>query len=270
MNNKTQGFKSASILVAYYILAVILIAGYVFIYQVAPFEGEINNTILNSVTALASLFAAVVSTVIFFHYNPEDHPRNVWLNIAFGCWFWFLSEAVWGVLYFNLGEVPVPSLADAGWVAGFIFFAAAIYHQYILILPALKNRIRNVVYAVWVVALAMPLITLSVMHIFTLENYINYFYPLADLAVGIAGLMLVYFFRGGMLMRPWLGMVIFGVSDFLYAWALQTGIYGWSVENGNLFSLIADTSYLFAYLFLTFGFISHWILIKYGLNGNHR
>ena len=270
MNNKTQDFKSTSILITYYIFAVILIAGYVFIYQFAPFAGSINDTILNSVTTFASVFAAVVSTAIFFHYQPEDHPRIVWLNLAFGCWLWFLSEAIWSVLYFNLGEVPVPSLADAGWVAGFIFFAVAIYYQYVLILPSWQNRIRNIVYGVWAAALIVPLLALSATHILTLENYVNYFYPLADLAVGIAGLILVYFFRGGMLMRPWLGMVIFGVSDFLYAWALQTGIYGWSVENGNLFTLFADSSYLFAYLFLTLGFINHWILINYGLLGNQR
>jgi hypothetical protein len=159
-------------------------------------------------------------------------------------------------------------LADAGWAVGYIFFAIAIFYQYALILPAQQKRIRNVIYGVSAAVLVLPLLALSVMHIFTLENYVNYFYPVTDLAIGISGLMLVYFFRGGMLTRPWVGMVVFGISDFFYAWAVQAGLYEWSVQNGNLFTLFADSTYLFAYLFLTLGFVHQWVLINYGLRGN--
>jgi len=270
MNKKISSIAPASISIAYYILSIILIAGYVYIYQVAPFKGVLNNTILNLLITLAALFAAVISTANFYHYQPEDHPRAVWRNLMLGCWLWFLSETIWDVLYFNLGEVSAPTLADLGWMAGYGFFAAAIYHQYVLILPEMRKRIRNIVYGVSAVVLATPFLVLSTMRVFTLENYVNYFYPLADLSVGIAGLMFIYLFRGGMLMRPWLGMVVFGVSDFLYAWAVQAGIYRWSVDNGNLFTLFADSSYLFAYLFLAFGFMTHWILINYGLRENQN
>jgi hypothetical protein len=267
MSQKTYNFSPAIILIAYYLFAVALIAGYVYIYQAAPFEGVMNDTVLNLTITFSAFVAAMVSTANFFHYQPDDYPRKVWLNLAIGCWFWFLSEAIWSVHYAYSGEVPTPSLADVGWAAGYVFFAIAIYHQYTLISPVQQKRIQNIIYGMSVIVLIVPLLVLLVMHIFTLENYVNYLYPLADLAVGIGGVALVYFFRGGMLMRPWVGMVIFGVSDFFYAWSVQIGIYEWSVESGNLFTLFADASYLFAYLFLTLGFISHWILINYGLRG---
>jgi hypothetical protein len=270
MNQKGHSFNPTLILTACYVFVFILVASYVFIYQVVPFEGAVNDSVLNALITFAALLAAVVSTAVFSHYHPEDHPRKVWLNIAIGCWFWFLSEAIWGVNYFYFEEVPTPSLADVGWAVGYVFFAIAIYYQYILILPSRQKRIRNIIYGVSAAVLVLPLLALSVMHLFTLENYINYLYPTADLAVGISGLTLVYFFRGGMLMRPWIGMVVFGISDFFYAWAVQVGIYEWSVQNGNLFTLFADSSYLFAYLFLTLGFVHHWILINYGLRGNQK
>jgi hypothetical protein len=81
--------------------------------------------------------------------------------------------------------------------------------------------------------------------------------------------MLIYFFRGGMIGRPWIGMVVFGVSDFFYAWAFQTGIYAWSLENSNLLTLAIDASYLSAYLILWLGFVNHWLLIRYGLRGDN-
>jgi len=270
MTKETPNINPTSLIIICYTLAVGLFAGYVFIYQVAPFEGSINDTVLNSLTALAALFAAIVSSVIFFHYQPEDHPRTVWLNLALGAWLWFLSEAIWGWINFISGESPPLSVADIGWVAGFIFFTIAIYHQYSLISPSWKNRTRNIIYGVWGFSLVAPLLVLSILHIYTFENYVNYFYPIADLGVGIAGLLLVYFFRGGMLMRPWLGMVVFGISDFLYAWAEQTGVYAWSVANNNLLTLVIDSSYLAAYLILGMGFFGHWILINYGLRGNQK
>jgi hypothetical protein len=95
---------------------------------------------------------------------------------------------------------------------------------------------------------------------------VDIFYSAADLAVGIAGSLLIFTFQGGAMMRPWLGLVVFGVTDFLYAWAEQTGLYAWSVENGNLLSLIVDSSYLAAYLILALGFIAHWTLLRYGID----
>ena len=270
MNNRIHRSTPAFSLAVYYTFAFILFAGYIFVYQTAPFEVAINDTLLNLMITFASLFAAIVATVIFFHYHPEDRPRIVWLNLALGCWFWFLAEAIWTAIYFVLGVVPTPSAADVGWVIGFIFFTIAIYHQYILILPAWKNRIMIIAFGSWAFVLIVPWLVLSIMRIFTLEDCINYFYPLADLGIGIAGLMLVYFFRGGLLMRPWLGMVVFGISDFFYAWAEQTGVYTWSVENNNLLTLAIDSSYLAAYLILGLGFLSHWILINYGLRGNQK
>jgi len=268
MNRKISSLSSVTIWIAYYLFSVVLIAGYVFIYQSAPFEGILNDTVLNILIALASLLAAVVSTANFRHYQPEDQPRTMWRYIMLASWSWFLSEVVWDVLYFKVVEVPTPNVADIGWIAGYVFFAVAIYYQYVLILPSMQNRIRNIIYGVLSLVVAMPFLALSIMGDFTLENYINYFYPFFDLSIVVAGVIVIYFFQGGMLMRPWLGMIVFAVADFLYAWAIQTGIYSWSVDTGNSLTLIADSSYLFAYLILALGFISHWILIKFGLRGD--
>ena len=262
--------RSALIMFASLAGAILLFAGYIFIYQWAPFEGSLNDWALSLITMLGALFAAAFATLIYLHYHPEDYPRKVWLNLMIGCWLWFVAEFIWGTLDYVLGEVTSPGLADAFWAGGFIFFTIAFYHQYNIISPARHKRARNIALAAWVGVLLIPFVALSVLRMFTAESYVNYCYPLADLAVGIAGLMLIFVFQGGALTRPWLGLVVFSISDLFYAWAEQTGVYAWSTENSNLLTLAIDASYFAAYLILGLGFVGHWLLINYGLRGDQN
>lgn len=265
MAERTVGISARALLTAYYALASVFLAAYIVIYQVAPFEGLLNDYVLNALIALGAFLAALFSSAVAAHYHPEDRPRRVWVNLTLGSWLWFISETIWAAIYYELGEVPTPNLADIGWALGYVFFSLAIYHQYALIWPAEKKRMRTIIYLTWLVVLLIPLLVSFALSMISLENYVNYFYPFADLAVGMAGLIFVYYFRGGMLVRPWLGMVIFSVSDFVYAWAIQTGLYQWSVDNGNPLTLFVDSSYFFSYLFFAWGVLTHWILLRYGL-----
>jgi hypothetical protein len=268
MNNFFDGLKRIGSLpevVFFNIVAVFLLAGYVIFYQFAPLTDPFNSLVLNSITSIAALACAGISTVIFLHYHPQDHPRRIWKNIAIGTWLWFFAEAAWQVYAFIFEEVPIPSVADLGWVLGFVFFSIALYHQYADIIPVDKDVIRTYVIGLWLVMLLTPLILLTVFDAFSIPAYIDFYYPFADIAVGVAGLVLVLIFKGGALMRPWLGLMVFGASDLLYAWAETTQMYAWSVENGNILTLVIDSTYLAAYLILAIGFLGHWILLTRGL-----
>ncbi len=272
MNKEQPDFKPANpafIIFTYYLIAVPLFFYYLYVYQYAPFSDQINNNLLNSITAFSALIVAGIASAIYLHYQPEDRPRKVWLNLMLGCWLWFFAETLWGILsfYTETGEVPTPSIADAGWVGGFIFFSIAFYHQYLIIFPAQKKKIIAACIGAWIFAALVPLIGFLISPTFTREAYINYYYPIADFAVGIAGIALVLAFQGGALTRPWIGLFVFTISDLLYAWAEQTGMYEWSSQNSSALTLAIDSSYLAAYLILGFGFLSHWILINYGLRG---
>jgi hypothetical protein len=247
-----------------YIFAMLLLAGYIIVYQFAPFKGSWNDVALNFLTALSAAFAAVIASLIFYHYEKDDMPRIVWKNLMIACWLWFVGEVIWGYFAVTLGEVPV-WIVDWSWILGFIFFTLALYHQYSLITPSRKIFYRNIAIGAWIVVLLIPLAIVYFENSLDLRTYIDYYYPFADLAVGIAGIMLIFTFQGGELMRPWLGLVAFGITDFFYAWAEQTGIYAWSSEHGNLLTLLIDSSYLAAYLILALGFLGHWVLLRYGI-----
>jgi len=249
----------------YYGLTIMLIAAYVVLYQFAPLEESLNDVLLNSVTSFSAFIAAIIATAVFRHYQPEDMPRTVWLYIMLAGWMWFLGEVSWQVLVFYQGEVPVPSIADFFWVAGFVFFTLAFHRQYSIVMPEKLESIRTFSIGIWLVVLLIPAILLTLTDSFSLPFYVDFYYPFADLAVGLAGLALILIFRGGALMRPWIGLMLFGMSDLMYAWAEKTNIYAFSVENGNTISLFIDTSYLAAYLLLGLGFLGHWVLLHYGL-----
>jgi multisubunit Na+/H+ antiporter MnhB subunit len=263
-NELKRTFSSKNGLVSYAVVAALL-AAYLTIYRLAPFGAPFDNLALNTITSIAALVVAGVSTAIFLHYHPEDHPRKIWKNMMFGAWLWFGGEAAWQVYAFLFEEVPVPSFADLSWVVGFAFYTIAIYYQYSAIKPTQVETIRVYALGIWIVALLAPLVLLSVADSFSLDAYIDFFYPFADLTIGAAGLMLVFYFRGGALMRPWIGLMIIGVSDLLYAWAANTQLYAWSVDNGNILSLFIDATYLLAYLILAIGFLGQWMLLTRGL-----
>lgn len=263
MNEEPKG-SARTVVACSYILAIILLAGYVIVYQYSPFEAPWNDVILNTLNALSAAFAAGAATLVFFHYEIDDMPRIVWKNLMIACWLWFIGEVNWGYFAVVRGEVPLGA-ADWGWVLGFIFFTLALYQQYSLITPTKKNLYRNIAIGAWIAALLIPLAFIYIANTLDFQAYIDFFYPVADLAVGIAGILLVFTFRGGSLMRPWIGLVVMGFADFLFAWAEQTGIYAWSVGDSNLISLFIDSIYIAAYLILALGFMGHWILIRYGI-----
>ena len=255
------------VVAAFYALSLVLIAAYIILYQYTPLAPVLNDVVLNSIITFGALTGAVIATLIFLYYQPEDRPRKVWLNIMIANWLWFLGELLWQIYaYFNDSNVPVPSLADACWIGGFLFFTFAFYHQYVILTPAQKDTIRTFAIGTWLVVMLIPAVYLSLTDSFTVNFYVEFYYPFADLAVGLAGLALVFIFRGGALMRPWIGLMVFGLSDLLYAWREKTQLYAASAESGNLLSLLIDTTYLAAYLILAVGFLGQWVLLRYGLS----
>lgn len=254
------------VVVAFYIASIFLIGAYIYLYQYAPLESALNDILLNSVISFGAFITALISTFVFVQYQPEDRPRRVWLNIMIAGWLWFLGELLWQIYaYFNEGAVPVPSLADVCWVCGFVFYTIAFYHQYTLVTPTEKDTIRTYAIGAWLVVLLIPAVYLSLTNAFSIGFFVDFYYPFADLAVGLAGLALVIIFRGGALMRPWIGLMVFGLSDLMYAWAEKTQMYAVSAESGNFLTLFIDTTYLAAYLILGAGYLGHWVLLRYGL-----
>ena len=251
------------------ITAVIVVVVYLVIYWFQPFSVFANTLLANSFTALASIFSAVVATMIWGLYEKGEGPRKVWGNFAIGVWLWVAGEISWGYINLTRGEVPV-GMQDVFWMISYLFFGQALLAQYkILNQPtALEVRSRVLI----VVLSILGLIWLTYHFLITssqttdmLSALANAFYPAVDVLLAGIALWLARSFAGGAFARPWLGMLAFSFSDLTYAWLDLSGMYAWSVDQGNLLSVITDVAYFAAYLILGLGVLSQWLFLKYGL-----
>jgi len=240
-----------------------MIAIYVWVYSASPFSELANLIILNGFTALAALLCAIILTLTVRFFSPGEAPRTIWLFFAICLWFWTIAEAYWGYLYTTVGEVPTFSLADVLWLFGYLAFTVSIVQQYRLVTFERKKYIGWIAAGVWLIVLAVTAILVFTTKSITnsVENYVVYFYPVADTTIGLAALYLVYAFRGRTLAGPWLTMFAFTVSDVLYIGLTASGVYDWEMQGITL-SLFVDTIYLLAYILVGWGALQQYLLLR--------
>lgn len=251
------------------IAALLFLAVYIFIYLVQPFS-EIWNLILSDAfSPTASLFAAVIATLIWARYDVTDVPRRIWGYFAVGLWLWFGGEVAWGYLNVTVGDVVV-GLPDIFWVSAYLFFGQALLFQYlILVRPTTRELLSRILVAV----LFLIILNLFIYVVLTsgeeatskFDSTVNSFYPAADLVLALVALWLARHFMGGAFARPWLGLLAFTFADLMYAWLEISGLYPASIAQANSLSTIADVAYVGAYLVLGLGILSQWVFLKYGL-----
>ncbi|MFT3891662.1 MAG: hypothetical protein QM730_08530 [Anaerolineales bacterium] len=228
----------------------------------APFSEFVNSLILNGGTTLSALIAAVIFTFIPAFFTREEPPRMIWTSFAVCLWLWVVAEAIWGYLYIRDGEVPVFSIADIFWLAGYIALTVSLARQFRLVLFAQKETIAWVALSVWLALLIVITVILLVIRSETpLADFFSYFYLLADALIGLLALYLVYAFRGRALAIPWLTISSFVISDFIYIRLTESGVYDY-VMSGISIALLADTLYLIAYLLVAWGGLEQYLLLR--------
>jgi len=251
------------------LVCILITASYIFIYWFEPFSQFWNSLFANLYLQVASLFAALITTLIWARYEKSDTPRQVWGPFAVSLWLWFAAEISWGYLNMTVGEVHV-GLPDVFWVTAYLWLGLALFNQYRILLKPEKRVLGQ---AVFIVAFALFAFTLLIYSVFVsatgtsskLDAAVNSFYPAADLLLAGVALWLAGHFAGGAFARPWMGLLVFTFADLLYAWLEASGTYSWSVDQGNLLSTIADVAYLAAYLVLFVCVLYQWLFLKYGM-----
>lgn len=259
--NKYSRFQ----VLAFVLFSAVLIGLYVYFYQFSELPEEQSNLILNLISVLAPLSSAIFATLVFLNFEPGDKPREVWKYLTIFIWLWAIGELIWAGYLVFVGDVPLPSAGDAFWLAGFVFLTIALRKQYQFV--TLKSVPLWQILTIWagVFVLAYLVLLLSQTEA-DLGNYLEFWYAVADFAAGIAAIRIFLAFRGGRLSRPWIGLFVLGLSDSIYAWLIATDMYAMSSAEGNLLSLVADTTYMAAYLVLATGFLATYLTLKYGLD----
>jgi hypothetical protein len=252
-----------------YLASILFILLYVVIYWSEPFSEFWNITLTNLFLITASFGAAFMAFLIWRLYDKTDSPRRVWAPITLALIFWNVAELTWGYLNVTQGEVPI-GWPDFFWIVSYPIFGWALFQQYQILTqyPLRKLLTRSLIVILFVVAFTM--LTYLVITSLTgsprdLDAVVNSFYPVADFALAVLAIRLARDFIGGAFSRPWFGLIVFAFSDLTYAWLEISGLYTWSIEQGNLLTTISDVVYLGAYLVMGLTLLYQWLFLKYGM-----
>jgi hypothetical protein len=269
MDSKVMRFKKGRKAFKWAVsFAILMVIVYALLYQFAPFSQFVNDLSTNLLNDAIAVICAVLATLVRGRYSKDEVPRAIWTNLAVSLWLWAFAEVIW--TYYNMvfGEVGL-TIADAFWMTGYVFFFIALFIQYhILFRPTLRQAGLAVVLTA--IALVLVLLVSGWLLVryagMTLDNetLIYIFYPTADLIIAFMALRLAHRFHSGALGYPWLGLFVFALADLMYAWLDLTGMYTWSLNQGNLLTAVADITYLAAYLAIALGYYAQWLLLRYG------
>lgn len=227
-----------------------------------------KDILLYLITIVAALWSAITATMLRKAYHAEPHLRRVWWNFSLALWLWTIAELLSAYQALSSASAS-PGIADAFWLLAYLFFGIALYAQYNLSLTLPKWQIR----AIFAVTLALTLaLTISLAYLLayqqreapSLYTFISAFYPAADLAVGLGALYIAYLMRGGIFHFPWLAMLLFAISDALYAWLFNFGQYQALIEQSAWPQYLTDSLYLFAYLAIGLACFTQWLTLQYG------
>lgn len=251
-------------------LAIIIIA-YIVVYQLSPFPEPWSDLFLVYAIVGAAFTAAIFSTLVWCSFRVDDKPRQVWKYFSLGWWLWAFAELIWAIYYLFDPEVPAVSLADPFWVIAYFLFGAAFLSQFRLVstLSPQKRMVWTVLGSS--IAIALSLVCTFLLRSFSRESelswggsFLSVFYAIADLGIMVAAVRLGRIFRRGLWGQAWLGLLAFAVSDALYSWAVITGAYSFSLETGNMLTLVIDTTYLLAYMLIVVACHLHYLLVRFG------
>jgi hypothetical protein len=195
--------------------------------------GEMGVRYVDDVaTAAAALVAALLCARTAL---GAGHLRAFWFLLAAACGAWALGELIWGLYDLVLGtEVPVPSWADAAYLAAIPFAAAALVAH-----PALRGRAlgksRSVLDAL-VTAAALFFLSWTLVlephrssfDLGSLGGAVAAAYPLGDIAILFLVLLVIRGATGGDRLEVWCllgGLLLITLSDAIYGYLSEVTRY---------------------------------------------
>ena len=237
------------------LLGGINLALYAYLYQYEPIQGFWLDFLLDVEFPLWALLSTYWLYRVAQAYQPGEKPRLIWLTFASGLGVWSLAELIW--MYLDLvpyADSPVPAItiADIPWFGGYLFFFVSFWLQYVRLkrgnLSALRHRfMQGVLFIAIVTTLLAWLLQRSGSDLPLWQLFILAFYPVADLALGIAALRLWRSFGRGRWVYPWIGLLAFVLGDIPFT---LLGAFDYLQEEPWL--LLADLIYLAAYVLLAY------------------
>jgi hypothetical protein len=267
------------------IIALIVLIFYIALDQASYFDNSWikplptpwNDNVIYCLIILAAIPASGIGFLLSRQFKPHEPQRQIWTFFAWGWACWVLGE-ISGLIYTQIyATLPDITLSDLFWTAGYIFFGLSLYLQYALIYIRWSINIRKrkiyIIYFFLIVVIAMlfsSILTLLLRQAGFdqgskwFSTFLNIFYPICDLAEGAMALWFSFLFRRGVLGRPWLGLLVFAVSDGISSWYWLGGNMLVTPQVDSWLSLFTDILYIGGYLLTALACLSIFLVLRYG------
>lgn len=232
---------------------------------------RLNDNIANPL----ALGVTAIAMILWMKMAAGSRNRLLWGGLALGWAFWSIAEVWWGIAAFIGQEVPYPSWADLFWLAGYLPMGIALVER-IRALPATTYMWQKV--GIWITALASGGLTVFFVILPILRNYdpalivengLNVFYPVADLAVIILVLRIFFTYQHGQYGQAWawlsIGFIIHSFADITFSYANLGNLYYPDGQLNFLSTLGVDVPYNLSYLIWLIG-----LLIVHSIHESHQ
>jgi hypothetical protein len=228
-----------------------------YIYFVQPLPGSWNDSFYYASILVAAWVAAILAILVWRQYRVNEPARQVAGFFALGILAFALGEAAWVILRPFYEEFPDVFWTDLFWIMAYVACGISLFLQYRLIYwPSPKVQRRIILLICLGVPLLLALFTYLLRQAGVGQEWswqgmlVFAFYPLADVLVGGAGLVMARLFGRGLWGRAWWGIVAFAVYDSVSFWYYMGGEQILSPQVEPWLNLFVDTLYLAAYLLM--------------------
>ncbi|MEJ5201456.1 MAG: hypothetical protein WHV66_04410 [Anaerolineales bacterium] len=174
-----------------------------------------------------------------------------------------IAEIWWFTADILLQELPFPSGADFFWVAAYIPIIAALATRSSS-LPKSLSLYQQI--SIWILGLVYTGITgffvlrpavANFVSDTMLGGFVSVFYPLADITLFALSLRTLFSYRQGLYGRAWTwisaGFALFAVSDLLFGYTVNAGLYYPEGELNLISTVGVDVTYSASYFLCLVG-----------------
>lgn len=239
------------------LLFVVAMIGLTATQYLPPERGKAAVALTTDIGAVIfGLLAAAVLRSVSRRFQPGNPLRRIWLLLGIGIGVYALGDAVWTVLDVRsgFGEVPYPSVADALYLAMYVFVGAGIFRTAGAFRRVGDVRkpmaegialtvLASIVACVFIVA---PVVADPTASLF--QKVLGVAYPIGDIVVLLGPAVFIVLAArtiGGLKdVRQWwvlaIGLAVMSVSDIAFTFLDWTGEYvsGHPVDFGWMLSLL--------------------------------
>jgi hypothetical protein len=171
------------------LVVILLIASIIITNSFIVFSsGESRAYFYNNTINVTSAIALASSILTIYKLKLKGFYGKIYTCFSIGLALWFVAEIMW--TYYQIGlrvEVPFPSLADAFWISGYVFFSYFIFQYYNLVKKTIEEHVLLLVLlgtAILVVYIVNLILTTSSLISIKQENIaalvISIIYPIVD------------------------------------------------------------------------------------------